>query len=209
MIPAVISVEGVNIFVHSLYLPTRAKQDRDTFAYSNDLIRAAFNVPSSHGDAPVLIGGDFNLYPSRSEVLKCIKVSQAWTDVLPACLPFPICQTPPIGCMAKFPFTFPLTPAGPPPVVDLGWTFSLPINALCALCVSLQFEFLEASCLFTFSLTFPPYRPRGGFGSLLFLRKWVSPAWRKGTTPKTFLRADQSLWLATPSVTMALKPPGT
>ena len=78
--PAIISVGGMNIFVHNLYLPTRAKQDRDTLAYSNDLIRAVFLVASGHGDAPVLIGGDFNLDPSHSDVLKRVEASQLWTD---------------------------------------------------------------------------------------------------------------------------------
>ena len=72
------------LFVHNVYLPTRARQNQECRSQAEEILRAAFLAASTHGGAPALVCGDTNMAPQDSEVIQAALASGLWHDVIDA-----------------------------------------------------------------------------------------------------------------------------
>ena len=75
---------GSALFVHNIYLPTRARQIASTRHEAEEILRATFLAASMHGTAPTGICGDMNMAPDDSQVWDQAVSTGQWHDALQA-----------------------------------------------------------------------------------------------------------------------------
>ena len=161
------------LFVHNVYLPTRARQDASCRHEAEELARATFIAASLHGAAPVIVCGDMNMAPEDSEVFATACQSGKWHDVVEAFAHVPSGDGKVHGpSPTHFPTGVSWVTGG-----SIGFSPTLLLCELFLMRGPSPSVLRAATFRFVFSLTSMPRARRGGSGNAL-RRFWCPPPLR-------------------------------